>query len=210
VLDRALRRAHPGLGRAAPARVRRHAESRAHGGMDTLPAHRAAAPARLPGVGGRRVSPDPARRRSHASPGHDLVPAFPLARRVLEAVVRLHHPSHSPAGPRAHPRRGRGGSMRIVIPGGSGQVGTALARDLWTRGHDVVVLSRRRIETPWRNALWDGATLDSWTREIDGAGAVINLAGRSVRCRYGAENRREILDSRVHSTRVVGEAIGPA
>jgi len=100
--------------------------------------------------------------------------------------------------------------MRIVIPGGSGQVGTALSRALWTQGHDVVVLSRRPILVPWRVALWDGESLGPWTREIDGAGAVINLAGRSVNCRYGPENRREILDSRVRSTRVVGESIGQA
>lgn len=100
--------------------------------------------------------------------------------------------------------------MRIVIPGGGGAVGTPLSRFLWSRGHDVVVLSRRRIETPWRNALWDGESLGAWTREIDGAGAVINLAGRSVRCRYGPQNRSEILESRVRSTRIVGEAIGLA
>jgi uncharacterized protein (TIGR01777 family) len=97
--------------------------------------------------------------------------------------------------------------MRIVIPGGSGQVGTALSRALWTRGHDVVVLSRRPLATPWRSAIWDGETLGPWARELDGAGAVVNLAGRSVNCRYGPENRRRILESRVRSTRLVGEAI---
>lgn len=55
---------------------------------------------------------------------------------------------------------------------------------------------------------WDGRTLGEWTKEIDGAFAVINLTGRSVNCRYNARNRREILESRVLSTRVVGEAIG--
>ena len=100
--------------------------------------------------------------------------------------------------------------MRIVIPGGSGQVGAALSRALWRRGHDVVVLSRRPLAAPWRSAVWDGESLGAWTREIEGAGAVINLAGRSVNCRYGPENRRRILDSRVRSTRIVGEAIGGA
>jgi uncharacterized protein (TIGR01777 family) len=54
---------------------------------------------------------------------------------------------------------------------------------------------------------WDGETLGEWTSEVEGADAVINLAGQSVNCRYTAENRRIIIDSRVNSTRVVGQAI---
>jgi len=100
--------------------------------------------------------------------------------------------------------------VRIVIPGGSGQVGTILARAFHGGGHDVVILSRQPLILPWRVVKWDGATLGAWQREIDGADVVINLAGRSVNCRYSAENRREILESRVASTRVVGEAIARA
>lgn len=65
-------------------------------------------------------------------------------------------------------------------------------------------------EGPARMVAWDGRTLGSWAAEIDGADVVINLAGRSVNCRYSAENRRLIMDSRVDSTRVVGEAIAAA
>src|SRR5690349_21264735 len=97
--------------------------------------------------------------------------------------------------------------MKIVIPGGSGQVGTVLARAFHAEGHDVVVLSRRPQVRQWRVVGWDGSNLDVWQREIDGSDVVINLAGRSVNCRYNAENRKEILESRVMSTRVVGEAI---
>jgi uncharacterized protein len=100
--------------------------------------------------------------------------------------------------------------MKIAIPGGSGQVGTILARALHSDGHDVVVLSRHSEGRPWRVANWDGRTAGPWEREIDGADVVINLAGRSVNCRYGAANRREILDSRVDSTRAVGAAIARA
>lgn len=100
--------------------------------------------------------------------------------------------------------------MKIVIPGGSGQVGTALARAFHVDGHDVAVLSRRKNDPPWRTAIWDGKTLGTWAKEIDGADVVINLAGRSVNCRYNEANRREIMDSRVASTRVVGEAIAQA
>jgi uncharacterized protein (TIGR01777 family) len=100
--------------------------------------------------------------------------------------------------------------MKIVIPGGSGQVGTILARAFHRDGHDVVVLSRRRAVRPWRVVPWDGATLGGWQREIDGCDVVINLTGRSVNCRYNAANRAEILQSRVMSTRVVGLAIAAA
>ncbi len=100
--------------------------------------------------------------------------------------------------------------MKIVLPGGSGQVGTLLARAFQQGGHDVVVLSRKPYTAPWRVVLWDAQTLGDWAGEIDGADAVINLAGRSVNCRYTPENRRLIKDSRVLSTRVVGEAIARA
>jgi hypothetical protein len=97
--------------------------------------------------------------------------------------------------------------MRFVIPGGSGQVGTVLARALVREGHDVTVLSRRPQPRPWRVLAWDGRTLGEWSSTIDGSDVVINLAGRSVNCRYTPENRREILESRVSSTHVVGAAI---
>lgn len=100
--------------------------------------------------------------------------------------------------------------MKIVLAGGSGQLGTVLARDFQAAGHDVVVLTRDPRPAPWRVVLWDGATLGPWAHEIDGADIVLNLAGRSVNCRYTPENRRAILDSRVHSTRAVGEAIARA
>ncbi|MGI9069704.1 MAG: NAD-dependent epimerase/dehydratase family protein, partial [Pyrinomonadaceae bacterium] len=101
--------------------------------------------------------------------------------------------------------------MKILIPGGSGQVGTVLARAFHQRGDEVVVLSRTESDAfPWRVVKWDGATLDDWASEIEGADTVINLAGQSVNCRYTKENRRIIIDSRVKSTRVVGQAIAQA
>ncbi len=97
--------------------------------------------------------------------------------------------------------------MKVVIAGGSGQVGALLCRAFTARGDEVVVLARQPKSAPWRMVAWDAATLGDWAAELEGAGALINLAGRSVNCRYGAENRREIVESRVRSTRVVGEAI---
>jgi uncharacterized protein (TIGR01777 family) len=94
--------------------------------------------------------------------------------------------------------------VKVVIPGGSGQVGSILRRALSDAGHEVVVLSRnpRQEET-----YWDGATLGPWTRELEGADAVINLVGRSVNCRYNPANREAIVQSRLESTAVVGRAI---
>ncbi|MFO0816070.1 MAG: TIGR01777 family oxidoreductase [Gemmatales bacterium] len=97
--------------------------------------------------------------------------------------------------------------MKMILPGGSGQVGTLLARALQGEGHEVVVLSRSPGSAPWRVVAWDARTTGEWMKEFDGADVIINLAGRSVNCRYNATNRREIMDSRVHSTRIVGEAI---
>jgi uncharacterized protein (TIGR01777 family) len=100
--------------------------------------------------------------------------------------------------------------MKIVIPGGTGQVGTLLARAFTADGHEVVVLSRKPTSAPWRIVGWDGETVGDWAAEIDGADVVINLAGRSVNCRYNAENRRLIKESRTKSTRAVGQAIAGA
>src|SRR4051812_18640458 len=78
--------------------------------------------------------------------------------------------------------------MKIVLPGGSGQVGMVLCRAFVADGHEVVVLSRKPGKAPWRVVEWDAATLGPWVAELEGATAVINLAGRSVNCRYNAEN----------------------
>src|SRR5688572_8790172 len=97
--------------------------------------------------------------------------------------------------------------MKVVIAGGSGQVGTILARAFLARGAEVVILSRAARNAGARIATWDGKTLGPWARELEGATALVNLAGRSVNCRYGAANRRAIIDSRVDSTRVLGQAV---
>jgi len=102
--------------------------------------------------------------------------------------------------------------MKIVLPGGSGQVGRVLARAFVAAGHQVVVLSRNAAASgsPARVVAWDAKSLGPWATEIDGADVVINLAGRSVDCRYHAANRALMMNSRIDSTRVVGEAIAQA
>jgi uncharacterized protein (TIGR01777 family) len=98
--------------------------------------------------------------------------------------------------------------MKVVIPGGTGQVGAILNRAFTAAGHEVVVLTRnpsRPGELPW-----DGRTAGPWTEAIDGSDVVINLAGRSVSCRYTEANMRAMMDSRVQSAEAVGEAIAAA
>jgi uncharacterized protein (TIGR01777 family) len=97
--------------------------------------------------------------------------------------------------------------LRIVIPGGSGQVGTILSRHFHAQGHDVVVLARSANLAQWRVVNWDGENLGGWASELENSDVVVNLAGRSVNCRYTATNRKAIMESRTKSTRLLGKAI---
>lgn len=102
--------------------------------------------------------------------------------------------------------------MKVVLAGGSGQAGRVLARALVQAGHRVVVLSRRPGEehAEVRTAVWDGRSLGQWAEELDGAGAVINLAGHTINCRHTPANQQRILHSRLEATRVIGQAIAEA
>jgi uncharacterized protein (TIGR01777 family) len=100
--------------------------------------------------------------------------------------------------------------MRVVITGGSGQIGQILARHFHSAGTSVTVVARHVQPAPWSTIAWDGQHQGDWAKALDGADVVINLAGRSVNCRYNQANRREIMESRVVSTRLVGEAIAQA
>jgi len=97
----------------------------------------------------------------------------------------------------------------IILAGGSGFLGHVLARHFLASGHGVVILTRtpKPRADGVREVAWDGETPGDWTRELEGAEAVINLAGRSVNCRYHERNRKIILDSRIKTTRVLGGAI---
>lgn len=95
--------------------------------------------------------------------------------------------------------------MKIVIPAGTGQLGDLLRRDFESTGDEVIVLTRKPKRAG--EIAWDGKTLGAWAKEFEGADVIINLAGRTVNCRYTKENLAQMMDSRVDSTRVVGEAI---
>jgi len=99
--------------------------------------------------------------------------------------------------------------QKIILAGGSGFLGRALAKHFHALGWEVVVLTRHADagNKHAREVIWDGESLGDWARELEGAAVVVNLAGRSVNCRYTAANRRVIIDSRVKPTQVLGEAI---
>src|SRR5260370_4327086 len=102
-------------------------------------------------------------------------------------------------------------TSRVVVAGGNGFIGRIIGTSLVAGDYEVVVLTRSASagETAIRQVRWDGRTLGEWTRELESAQALINLAGRSVNCRYNERNRREILESRGDSNGGVGEAHSP-
>jgi len=97
--------------------------------------------------------------------------------------------------------------LRIVLIGGSGHIGTLLAGYFHQQGNEVCVLARTTLSTPWRVVAWNGLQLGEWVKALDGADVVLNLAGRSVDCRYNRANKAAILESRVRSTNLVAAAI---
>jgi uncharacterized protein (TIGR01777 family) len=97
--------------------------------------------------------------------------------------------------------------LKIVIAGGTGQVGAVIRRALRSQ-HDLLVLTRSHdLDSVDRTVYWDGKNPGPWAAELEEADVIINLAGRSVNCRYGSRNRRDIVESRVSSTRAIGFAL---
>ena len=100
--------------------------------------------------------------------------------------------------------------LKVILAGGSGFLGQSLAHSLIGDGHEVIVLGRKYKKNNnfvGRFVEWDAVTLSNWNKELEGAYALFNLTGRSVDCWYTKKNRELILNSRIDSTRVLGEAI---
>ncbi len=98
---------------------------------------------------------------------------------------------------------------RIVIAGGSGFLGLNLAEYLTELDYEVVLLSRNepRRQGTWRFVRWDARSVGEWCRELEGAAAIVNLAGRTVDCIKTPDHCDEILRSRVEATEVLGKAV---
>ncbi len=99
---------------------------------------------------------------------------------------------------------------KVILAGGSGFLGRALARALCAEGWEVVVLTRDTDGVPpaddlpaLRAVMWNGETGGAWSAELEGAAAVVNLAGRSINCVHSLENSREILDSRLNAIKAL-------
>lgn len=91
-------------------------------------------------------------------------------------------------------------------------MGHILARHFCAQGHSVIVLSRSSSPevsncASWQLLPWDGDTQGNWTSSLEGADVCINLAGRSVDCRYNRKNRKAIYDSRVRTTILLNEVL---
>jgi uncharacterized protein (TIGR01777 family) len=113
-------------------------------------------------------------------------------------------------------------NKKIVIAGGSGFIGEEMIR-YFGKTNQLVILTRNvKVSNNNRNHYsgltesnltntrfveWNGKTVGDWKEELNNADIVINLAGKSVNCRYTEQNKREILNSRTESTKVIGEAL---
>lgn len=98
---------------------------------------------------------------------------------------------------------------KLIIAGGTGFLGQALSAYFKDSYDEIVILSRSETKTEGklRYLRWDARTQGAWSRELEGATAVINLCGKSVDCRYTEKNMGLIFSSRLESTAVIGEAI---
>jgi uncharacterized protein len=100
---------------------------------------------------------------------------------------------------------------RAVIAGGTGFIGQHLAAELSKQGYEVIVLSRQtnseQKKNPWQTVLWDGANPGDWIQYIDGAYAMVNLAGKNVNCRYTQNNLNVVDMSRVRAVTAIAKAI---
>lgn len=100
---------------------------------------------------------------------------------------------------------------KIILAGGTGFIGQSLANYFANKNYRVIILTRNPDKYQSINKInyvkWNGIDLDIWQKELEGAKAVINLAGRTVNCRYNEKNKKQIYDSRLKSTQVIGEAI---
>ena len=103
-------------------------------------------------------------------------------------------------------------SKKIIIAGGSGFIGTALAREFSRRGYAVMVLTRspRERKDGAREISWDAETVGAWAEQLEGATAVINLTGKNINCPHTPENLRSLTASRVNSVQALAAAIGKA
>jgi len=101
-------------------------------------------------------------------------------------------------------------SKKIVIAGGTGNIGKLLSKTFAESGYEVIILSRQRMNSmnpKIKYILWDGEAIGSWVEELEDVDTLINLSGKSIQCRFTEKNKKELLYSRITPTQILGEAI---
>lgn len=98
---------------------------------------------------------------------------------------------------------------KLIIAGGSGFLGNAIIQYLKNQFEEIVVLTRNidKKSNTVRYVTWDATSIGDWQYELEGSDVLINMAGRSVDCRYTEKNKRNIMDSRVDSTRILNQVV---
>jgi uncharacterized protein (TIGR01777 family) len=99
---------------------------------------------------------------------------------------------------------------KIVLAGGTGNIGKLLSPVLADFDYEVIILSRKSKTSSLSNikyVQWDGESVGEWVDELEDVDALINLSGKSIQCRFTEENKEELLESRVFPTKILGEAI---
>lgn len=99
---------------------------------------------------------------------------------------------------------------KIVLAGGTGNIGELLTPILINLDYEVVILSRKAINSNHKNikyVQWDGESQGDWTSELEGVDTIINLSGKSIQCRFTEANKNELLASRIKPTKILGEVI---
>ncbi len=98
---------------------------------------------------------------------------------------------------------------KIILAGGNGYLGGVLAKHFSSMANEVIILARKpQAETGnIKTMLWDGKTIGEWVYSLQEADLLVNLCGKNVNCRYTEKNKKEIFDSRLIPTRLLGKAI---
>lgn len=98
---------------------------------------------------------------------------------------------------------------KMIIPGGTGFIGQYVAQFFLKKEYQVIILTRGKsqVKDGITYCNWDGKSFGDWTKYFEGAEVILNLAGKSVDCRYNKKNKKEILNSRIESTKIIGQTI---
>ncbi|WP_310554867.1 TIGR01777 family oxidoreductase [Flavobacterium sp.] len=98
---------------------------------------------------------------------------------------------------------------KLIIAAGTGFLGRVLVEHFKNKFDEIIILTRgkSKISNTIKYVNWDAKTLSGWENELENASALINLAGKSVDCRYTDANKKEIYNSRIDSTKILNEAV---